>query len=116
MSRPFIALVAAMWLIFAIVVMCPEIRRAKASYALTGDEAVSIICAHPWPCEEALAVAWRESNWTPDAYNPGCRCTGLFQIAGVHGFTVAELSDPYFNVATAYSLYRTSGWAPWRAN
>ena len=89
---------------------------SKAGYALTGDEAVSIICAYPWPCETALAVAWRESNWQPHAYNPGCRCVGLFQIAGLHGYTVDVLSDPAENTRIAYGLWETQGWYPWRVN
>lgn len=95
--------------------MCAPPRASQAAYALSGDEAVSIICApqYSWSCEQALAVAWRESNWQPHAYNAGCGCAGLFQIASVHGHPLSTLFDPEMNVAIAYELYLQRGWQPW---
>ena len=69
--------------------------------------------------EKALAIAYRESHFDPNAQN-FC-CTGLFQIYGsVHvklinslGFTVDQLTDPLVNCVVAYALYQRSGWAPW---
>ncbi len=115
MTRQLRALLASL-VVIAALAMCAPPRASDAAYALSADEAVSIICAHPWPCEQALAVAWRESNFQPDAYNPGCRCVGLFQIAGIHGYTADVLSDPIENTRIAYGLYQASGWAPWRTN
>ncbi len=69
--------------------------------------------------EKALAIAYRESHFDPNAQN-FC-CTGLFQIYGsVHvklinslGFSVDQLTDPLVNCVVAYALYQRSGWAPW---
>jgi hypothetical protein len=77
-----------------------------------------------WPDdleEQALRIAWRESNFNPRAQN-FC-CSGLFQIyydvhagwladIGVH--SVEDLYDPHLNAAAAYALYqRSGGWGPW---
>ena len=61
--------------------------------------------------EKALAIAYRESHFDPNAQN-FC-CTGLFQIYGsVHvklinslGFTVDQLTDPLVNCVVANALY-----------
>ena len=78
-----------------------------------------------WPDdleEQALRIAWRESNYNPRAQNY-C-CSGLFQIYyEVHAGWLAELGvksaddlyDPRTNATAAYALYQRSGsWAPWR--
>ena len=108
-----LALLVALALGSTVMLAAPK---ADASYALTADEAVSIICfdGSAWDCETALAVAWRESRWTPDAYNPGCRCVGVFQIAGIHGYTADVLVVPTENVRIAHDLYLKAGWKPWR--
>jgi hypothetical protein len=77
-----------------------------------------------WPDdleEQALRIAWRESNFNPRAQS-SC-CSGLFQIyydvhagwladMGVH--SVEDLYDPHLNAAAAYALYqRSGGWGPW---
>lgn len=97
------------------VAMCAP-PKANAAYALSGDEAVSIICAYDWDCPTALAIAWRESRWQPAAVNPYSGAAGLMQIHPVHGYPIATLQDPYQNVAIAFALYEASGWAPWRVN
>lgn len=89
---------------------------AKATYSLSGDEAVSIICAYDWPCETALAIAWRESRFQPAVVNPYSGAAGLMQIHPIHGYSIATLQDPYTNVAIAYSLWESEGWEPWRVN
>ena len=78
-----------------------------------------------WPDdleEQALRIAWRESNYNPRAQNY-C-CSGLFQIYyEVHAGWLAELGvksaddlyDPRTNATAAYALYQRSGsWAPWQ--
>lgn len=90
----------------------------------TRDEVIQII-REVWPDdqeEKAIAIAWRESNWTPRVRNY-C-CYGLFQIYwSVHsswlkplGVGSAEmLYDPRINATAALALYQRSGnsWAPW---
>jgi soluble lytic murein transglycosylase-like protein len=91
---------------------------SDAAYALSGDEAVSIICRaeYGWDCEEALAVAWRESNWQPSAVSPDGCCVGLFQINRyAHGHSLSALFDPIENVAIAHDLWLKEGWKPWRS-
>ena len=77
-----------------------------------------------WPDdleEQALRIAWRESNFDPRAQS-SC-CSGLFQIyydvhagwlAGMGVHSVEDLYDPQLNAAAAYALYqRSGGWGPW---
>ena len=77
-----------------------------------------------WPDDqedEAISIAWRESNHNPTVHNY-C-CYGLFQIYySVHktwlnamGITSADmLYDPRVNATAAYALYqRSGGWGPW---
>lgn len=77
-----------------------------------------------WPDhleDKALAIAWRESRWQPDARNRCCH--GLFQIhwpvhrewlATVGVTSVEQLYDPVVNARIAYMVYqRSNGWGPW---
>lgn len=98
-------------------------RGMTASLALTWAEASSVICfdGAAWDCDTALLIAFRESRFVPDAYNPGCRCVGLFQLAPVHHARFLardwEWSDAYDavrNTAIAYELWLDQGWHPWR--
>jgi hypothetical protein len=71
----------------------------------------AIICAVPWPCEEALAVAWCESRFDPRAVGAyGER--GLFQVHP--GFWGPVPTEPEGQVAQAYAIWREHGWEPWR--
>lgn len=81
---------------------------------------VAIVCAQPWPCSEAVAVAWCESRLGPAAVDPEGTSWGLFQLH-------ADTWRPYFgeerwafvldaaaNVAMAYEIYvQGGGWGPW---
>lgn len=73
-------------------------------------------CWLPWPCEQAIAVAYCESN-DPGAYNPS-GATGLFQIvlplhAGLFPLG-ADPFDPYINAQAAYNLWAVTGtWKHW---
>ena len=77
-----------------------------------------------WPDDledEAIRIAWRESNHNP--YVKNYCCYGLFQIYySVHkswlnaiGVSSGEmLFDPRVNATAAYVLYqRAGGWTPW---
>ncbi len=87
--------------------------------------AIEQIIRDVWPDdleEQALRIAYRESNYNPRAQNY-C-CSGLFQIYyDVHASWLAELGinsvedlyDPHLNATAAYALYQRSGsWEPWR--
>jgi len=71
------------------------------------------IVAAPWPAAEACAVAWCESRWDPDAYNPAGPYRGYFQVAAMHVAEPLRLYEPAFNVAAALRLWQASGWQPW---
>jgi hypothetical protein len=85
------------------------------------DEALDIpalICSYDWPCAEALAVAWCESRWQPDAVSNDGQNFGLFQINAVHQARVDgdldRLLDAATNVSVAFSIWRANGgWGPW---
>lgn len=81
-----------------------------------------LICAHPWPCGEALAVARCESG--PDYYadpweNPGHR--GAYQLSYVHAWRFAARGWDWEtdgviverNAAIAYEIFSEQGWRPW---
>lgn len=87
--------------------------------------------------DDAIAISYLESGWNAAAVNDsrgraGGRCNerytlpdgrsalteysvGLFQInICAHGGSYEQWADPYRNAAKAASLFRASGWAPWR--
>jgi hypothetical protein len=69
-----------------------------------------IICAPPWPCQEALAVAWCESRLDPQAAGMyGER--GLFQVHPAFWGAVPE--DPVGQVAQAFAIWQHHGWEVW---
>jgi len=80
----------------------------------------NVIEEYPWPIDIAMKVCAAESlgivDNINDEYHEDGMCynsVGLFQIACVHGFTDEEMSNPYKNVAYAYSLWVKRGWSPW---
>jgi hypothetical protein len=90
---------------------------------MPADGFEGIICALPWPCHEAIAVAACESgrgldgrldgNW---AIGAGSNY-GLFQINQIHAprwpdFWTAWM-DPYKNAQWAFEIWSSSGWGPW---
>ena len=72
--------------------------------------------------ETALAVSWHESRWNPEAANPICCASGLFQIT-MRTWQNAGCGDredfwerrlnPEANTACAYKIYQRSGWREW---
>jgi len=94
--------------------------------AYTRNEIETII-RDIWPDDlenQALKIAWRESNLRPEVINRRTRCCyGLFQICyrwhtgwlPSVGVTSAEqLFDPVLNTLAAYKLYQRNGWGPWK--
>jgi hypothetical protein len=71
-----------------------------------------------WPDEladEALAVAWCESRWSPGAVGDGGSSLGLFQLwggwFGAVGLPLERWADPVVNAAAALRvLERRGGW------
>jgi|CXWL01.1.fsa_nt_gi LysM repeat protein len=99
----------------------PTTTIVRRSYTTAEVEA---IIRQVWPDdleEEALRIAWRESNLKPTAKN-SC-CYGLFQInfkphkswlAGIGVTSADQLLDPTTNANAALVLYnRAGGWGPW---
>ena len=89
---------------------------------LPTDGFEATVCALPWPCEEAIAVAACESgrglngrldgNWATNGSN-----YGLFQINAIHAWRWADFHeawmDPVKNSQWAYEIWASSGWGPW---
>ena len=77
--------------------------------------------AERWPVEEwgnALIIVRYESHGQPDAANwgdPSGGSHGLFQINGVHGYTVEAMRNPDANMDAAHRLWLKQGWRPWAA-
>ena len=69
-----------------------------------------LICSsYDWPCADALAVAWCESRFNPQAVSPDGQNVGVFQVNLVHGYYPGAEA----NVAKAYAIWTDQGWAPW---
>lgn len=87
---------------------------------LTEQEARQAICSYDWDCDYFMAVAKRESHYTPSAINLNCdprrpymqRCYGMLQIWD--GWAPPEvLLDLWGGLDTAYSIYLLYGKDPW---
>ena len=73
--------------------------------------------------ERAMKVANRESHFSCTAKNPRSSATGVFQTLRLHapraqrlGLSWNDIAGPncYADIALAFDLWRTNGWAPWR--
>ena len=98
----------------------PPVVRAPVAIPADGIEA--IICALPWPCEQAIAVAACESGRNMAGRLDGNYATngnnyGLFQINGVHASRWPDFyqdwMDPAKNAQWAYEIWAQQGWYPW---
>lgn len=89
-----------------------------------GGSVVDIISGYPWPVDQALRIAWCESRYDPDAYNPQAvwvggqenHATGVFQLLWPlhsHRFSGASPYSAEANVRAAYGLWLERGWQPW---
>lgn len=81
-------------------------------------DVVALICSYPWPCQQALSVAYCESHYLVTAYNAGNY--GIFQLNAVHVSRVGGKGNEYLlwvaeiNVRVAYEIWRdNAGWGPW---
>lgn len=77
----------------------------------------ALVCSMPWPCSEALSVAWCESRYDAAAQNlSGAK--GLFQLMmPLHAWRVdGDVFDAETNIAAAFGLWsETRDWRHWRA-
>jgi hypothetical protein len=82
----------------------------------------AIICALPWPCNQAIAVASCESGLDRSGHLDGNWATngnyyGLFQIGSIHAWRWPDFwdawMDPARNAQYAYDIWSESGWRPW---
>ena len=89
---------------------------APGVQASDNTELEDLICSKPWPCHEALRVAFCESRMDPRAYNQHNR--GLFQVNEIHVAKVPNrdldlLYEPEVNIQVAYMIWLAQGWGPW---
>ena len=80
-----------------------------------------------WPDdleEQALRIAWRESNYRADVTSGSGCCIGIFQMHWeAHRSWMSDLGitsrdqlfDARTNIEAAYGLYQRSGWGPWES-
>ena len=68
----------------------------------------------------AVAVAWCESRWNPEAVNPTSGATGLFQLMPIHekrvrrmGFQWSDMLRGEPNVRVAIAIWSEQSWRPW---
>jgi hypothetical protein len=89
---------------------------------IPADGIEGIICALPWPCQEAIAVAACESGRDRYGRLDGSSDTngnhyGVFQISGIHAWRWPDFwenwMDPAKNAQWAYEIWAEQGWKPW---
>ncbi|MEK7248087.1 MAG: hypothetical protein AAB092_06395 [Chloroflexota bacterium] len=100
----------------------PVAQPAATPAPLPADGIEAIICALPWPCQQAINVAACESGRDMSGRLDGAWATngnhyGLFQISWIHASKWADFydawMDPAKNAQWAYEIYVQQGWYPW---
>jgi hypothetical protein len=100
----------------------PVAQPAAEPAPLPADGIEAIICALPWPCQQAIDVAACESGKDMSGRLDGAWATngnhyGLFQISGIHAYKWSGFydtwMDPAKNAQWAYEIYSQQGWYPW---
>lgn len=83
---------------------------------LSREEAIHVLEAAGWPTElheQALAIAWCESKYSPGAIGDAGNSLGWFQLwtgwFPAAGFSVSQAFDPHVNARTALYVYQTRG-------
>lgn len=92
--------------------------------SLSEAEMRAVLTLAGWPAElhdEALAISWCESRWSPYAVGDGGNSLGLFQLNGMWfpyaGEDGTRWADPLVNARTAYAVYQYDigrGYVPWK--
>ena len=94
---------------------------------LTESQMREVLRLAGWPdgmADEALAVAWCESRWSPGAVGDGGSSLGLFQLWGgwfaAVGLPLERWADPVVNAAAALRVLErrgrwggAGGWSCW---
>jgi hypothetical protein len=89
---------------------------------LPADGIEGIICALPWPCQEAIGVAACESGRDMNGRLDGAWATngnhyGVFQISYIHASRWPDFyenwMDPAKNAQWAFEIWSQQGWYPW---
>jgi hypothetical protein len=107
-----------------IVVERASVRSASIGGQLTEAEMVAVLVEAGWPAAlhaQALAVAWCESMWSPNADGDQGRSKGLFQLNESTWFRYAgedpeRWADPLVNARVAWATYQYDigrGYEPW---
>jgi hypothetical protein len=100
----------------------PVAQPVAAAVQVPADGLEAVICALPWPCEQAVNVAACESGMDMSGRLDGSWATngnhyGLFQISGIHAYKWSDFydawMDPAKNAQWAYEIYAQQGWYPW---
>jgi hypothetical protein len=95
---------------------------AAAPPPLPADGIEGILCALPWPCQEAIGVAACESGRDMNGRLDGAWATngnhyGVFQLSYIHAYRWADFydawMDPAKNAQWAYEIWAEQGWYPW---
>lgn len=76
---------------------------------------------HDVGVRKALYIAWRESRYQPDAYNPESKAAGIYQHllkywpdrADTYGFPDRSAFNARANIIVTMRMVRQYGWAPW---
>lgn len=76
---------------------------------------------HEVGVRKALNIAWRESRYQPDAFNPVGRAAGIYQHllkywpdrAETFGFPDRSAFNARANIFVTMRMVRRYGWAPW---
>ena len=71
--------------------------------------------------EKALHIAWRESRFSPIAYNPSGQAAGIYQHllrywperAAEFGFRNSSVFDARANIIVTMRMVHRFGWGPW---
>lgn len=101
----------------------PEaVQPAAAPPPLPADGIEGIICALPWPCQQAIGVAACESGRDMNGRLDGAWASngnhyGVFQLSYIHAYRWPDFydawMDPAKNAQWAYEIWSEQGWYPW---
>lgn len=83
------------------------------------DAYQGLVAQYDWDVSTMMRIMRAESGCNPTNHNyadnhRSCLGSyGLFQIGCVHGLSVAYLSEPANNIASAYKIYKSQGYTAW---
>lgn len=95
---------------------------AAVAFEAPPDGIEAILCALPWPCQEAINIAACESGRDRNGRLDGAWASngnhyGVFQISYIHASRWPDFydnwMDPAKNAQWAYEIWAEQGWYPW---